>query len=89
MNESNINSTSTITEKSEIKKNLNETIQIYLRLCPCRNASLSHPHIEIASNEKDISIRVPTEEKGYVNNTIRKHTFQFDKIFDSKTRRNL
>ena len=85
MNESNINSTSTITEKSEIKKNLNETIQIYLRLCPCRNSSLSHPHIEIASNEKDISIRVPIEEKGYVNNTIRKHTFQFDKIFDSKT----
>jgi kinesin family protein 6/9 len=85
MNESNINSTSTITEKSEIKKNLNETIQIYLRLRPCRNGSLSHPHIEIAPNEKDISIRVPIEEKGYVNNTIRKHTFQFDKIFDSKT----
>ena len=34
MNESNINSTSTITEKSEIKKNLNETIKIYLRLRP-------------------------------------------------------
>ena len=80
MNESNINSTSTITEKSEIKKNLNETIQIYLRLRPCRNGSLSHPHIEIASNEKDISIRVPIEEKGYMNNTIMELYLLMDKL---------
>ena len=86
MNEStsNTNSTTNITQDLP-KKSLNETIQIYLRLRPCRSGRFDHPHIEITNNEKNINIRVPIEEKGYVNNTIRKHTFQFDKIFDSKT----
>ena len=86
MNEStsNTNSTTNITQDLP-KKSLNETIQIYLRLRPCRSGAFDHPHIEITNNEKNINIRVPIEEKGYVNNTIRKHTFQFDKIFDSKT----
>ena len=28
---------------------------------------------------------MPVNEQGYVNNTIRKHTFKFDKIFDCAT----
>lgn len=65
--------------------NLNETIQIYLRLRPCRNGSFDHPHLDISSSSKQIDIRVPVEDQGYVNNTIRKHSYKFDKIFDSKT----
>lgn len=65
--------------------NLNGTIQIYLRLRPCRDGSHQHDHINIAENQKSIDIRVPVEDQGYVNNTIRKHTFKFDKIFDTKT----
>ena len=32
-----------------------------------------------------VDVRVPVKEEGYINNTIRKHTFKFDKIFDCPT----
>ena len=64
---------------------LNETIQIFLRLRPCRNGSLKHEHIEINSSLTSVDVKVPIKEEGYVNNTIRKHTFKFDKIFDCAT----
>ena len=67
------------------KASLNETIQIYLRLRPCRNGSYKHDHMEINSSLTSIDVRVPVTEQGYVNNTIRKHTFRFDKIFDCAT----
>ena len=67
------------------KSSLNETIQIYLRLRPCRNGSFKHEHIDINSSQNSLEIRVPVNEQGYVNNTIRKHTYRFDKIFDCAT----
>ena len=67
------------------KESLNETIQIYLRLRPCRNGSYKHEHIDINSSLTSIDVRVPVTEQGYVNNTIRKHSFRFDKIFDCST----
>ena len=67
------------------KESLNETIQIYLRLRPCRNGSYKHEHIDINSSQTSVEVRVPVAEQGYVNNTIRKHTFRFDKIFDCAT----
>ena len=67
------------------KSSLNETIQIYLRLRPCRNGSYKHEHIEINSSQTSVDVRVPINEQGYVNNTIRKHSFRFDKIFDCAT----
>ncbi len=67
------------------KPSLNETIQIYLRLRPCRNGSYRHDHININSDQDKIEVKVPAEDRGYVNNTIRKHTFRFDKIFDCQT----
>jgi kinesin family protein 6/9 len=67
------------------KESLNETIQIYLRLRPCRNGSYKHEHIDINSSQTTVEVRVPVAEQGYVNNTIRKHTFRFDKIFDCAT----
>ena len=67
------------------KESLNETIQIYLRLRPCRNGSFKHDHIEINSSQDGLQISVPVESRGYVNNTISKHNYRFDKIFDCAT----
>lgn len=83
-NEDNTDATSNSVYTSQ-SKNLNETIQIYLRLRPCRDGTNQHKHIDISSDQKQIDIRVPVEDQGYVNNTIRKHSFKFDKIFDVKT----
>ena len=80
-----LNKTNTTFSTNTHLPNLNETIQIYLRLRPCRNGSFDHPHLDISSSSKQIDIRVPVEDQGYVNNTIRKHSYKFDKIFDSKT----
>ena len=81
-----ITNTNLKSQNQEPKKtSLNETIQIYLRLRPCRNGSNKHEHIEINSSLTSIDVRVPVNEQGYVNNTIRKHTFKFDKIFDCPT----
>ena len=80
-----LNKTNTTFSTNTHLPNLNETIQIYLRLRPCRNGSFDHPHLDISSSSKQIDIRVPIEDQGYVNNTIRKHSYKFDKIFDSKT----
>ena len=78
--------TDTISQTTETKRTpLNETIQIFLRLRPCRNGSNKHEHIEINSSLNSVDVRVPIKEEGYVNNTIRKHTFKFDKIFDCPT----
>ena len=55
------------------------------RLRPCRDGSFKHEHIDINSSQTSIDVRVPVNEQGYVNNTIRKHTFRFDKIFDCAT----
>ena len=87
-NTNNISHTNTNinSENQEPKKaSLNETIQIYLRLRPCRNGSFKHDHMDINSSLTSIDIRVPVTEQGYVNNTIRRHTFRFDKIFDCST----
>ena len=67
------------------KESLNETIQIYLRLRPCRNGSFKHDHIEINSSQDGLQISVPVESRGYVNNTISKHNYRFDKVFDCAT----
>ena len=76
----------TISQTTEQKRTpLNETIQIFLRLRPCRNGSYKHDHIEINSSMTSVDVRVPVKEEGYINNTIRKHTFKFDKIFDCPT----
>ena len=83
-NEDNTDATSNSVYTSQ-SKNLNETIQIYLRLRPSRDGTNQHKHIDISSDHKQIDIRVPVEDQGYVNNTIRKHSFKFDKIFDVKT----
>ena len=80
-----LNKTNTTFSTNTHLPNLNETIQIYLRLRPCRNGSFDHPHLDISSSSKQIDIRVPVEDQGYVNNTIRKHSYKFDRIFDSKT----
>ncbi|MCQ2816618.1 MAG: hypothetical protein MJ252_05045 [archaeon] len=80
--DNNSTTTNTTTQK---KKNLNETIQIYLRLRPTRDGTNNHPHLQIANDKKSIGVKVPMEDKGYVNNTIRKHTFKFDKIYDCPT----
>ena len=80
-----LNKTNTTFSTNTRLPNLNETIQIYLRLRPCRNGSFDHPHLDISSSSKQIDIRVPVEDQGYVNNTIRKHSYKFDRIFDSKT----
>ena len=78
--------TDTISQTTEQKRTpLNETIQIFLRLRPCRNGSYKHDHIEINSSMTSVDVRVPVKEEGYINNTIRKHTFKFDKIFDCPT----
>ena len=75
-----------ISQSTETKRTpLNETIQIFLRLRPCRNGSYKHDHIEINSSLTSVDIKVPIKEEGYVNNSIRKHTFKFDKIFDCPT----
>ena len=81
------NSNMNSTQNTETKKNvpLNETVQIYLRLRPCRNGSYKHDHLEINSDKNRLDVRVPVEDQGYVNNTIRKHSFKFDKIFDCPT----
>ena len=84
-NLSNTNSNMTSQIREEKKTPLNETIQIYLRLRPCRNGSLKHDHIDINSSQDTIEIKVPAEDQGYVNNTIRKHKYRFDKIFDCPT----
>ena len=87
-NTNNISHTNTniTSQNQEPKKSpLNETVQIYLRLRPCRNGSFKHEHMEINSSLTSIDVRVPVTEQGYVNNTIRKHTFKFDKIFDCAT----
>jgi len=84
-NLSNTNSNMTSQIREEKKTPLNETIQIYLRLRPCRNGSLKHDHIDINSSKDTIEIKVPAEDQGYVNNTIRKHKYRFDKIFDCPT----
>ena len=84
----NISQTNTdqISQSTETKRTpLNETIQIFLRLRPCRNGSYKHDHIEINSSLRSVEVKVPIKEEGYVNNTIRKHTFKFDKIFDCAT----
>ena len=78
--------TEQINKSTEIKRTpLNETIQIFLRLRPCRNGSYKHEHIEINPSLTSVDVKVPIKEEGYVNNTIRKHTFKFDKIFDCAT----
>ena len=87
-NNNNLSRTNTnmTSQNMEIKRTpLNETIQIFLRLRPCRNGSYKHDHIEINSSKSSVDIRVPVEDQGYVNNTIRKHNFKFDKIFDCAT----
>jgi kinesin family protein 6/9 len=89
LNESNTNITTTnrtsAIEDDRPKPSLNETIRIYLRLRPCRNGSYLHDHIQINDSSDKIDIRVPIKEQGYINNTIQKHTFKFDHVFDSKT----
>ena len=70
---------------SATNKQLNETIQIYLRLRPTRDGSNKHDHISISSDQRQIDVRVPIDDQGYVNNTIRKHSFKFDKIYDLNT----
>ena len=78
--------TELISRSTETKRTpLNETIQIFLRLRPCRNGSYKHDHIEINSSLTSVEVKVPIKEEGYINNTIRKHTFKFDKIFDCAT----
>ena len=84
-NFSNTNTNMSSPNQEPKKESLNETIQIYLRLRPCRNGSYKHEHMEINSSQTSIDVRVPINEQGYVNNTIRKHTFKFDKIFDCAT----
>ena len=82
----NLSHTITESKSTETKRTpLNETIQIFLRLRPCRNGSYKHDHIEINSSLTSVDVKVPIKEEGYVNNTIRKHTFKFDKIFDCPT----
>ena len=82
----NLSHTMTESKSTETKRTpLNETIQIFLRLRPCRNGSYKHDHIEINSSMTSVDVRVPVKEEGYINNTIRKHTFKFDKIFDCPT----
>ena len=82
----NLSHTITESKSTETKRTpLNETIQIFLRLRPCRNGSYKHDHIEINSSSTSVDVKVPIKEEGYVNNTIRKHTFKFDKIFDCPT----
>ena len=78
--------TEQINRSTETKRTpLNETIQIFLRLRPCRSGSYKHDHIEINPSLTSVDVKVPIKEEGYVNNTIRKHTFKFDKIFDCAT----
>ena len=82
----NLSHSMTESKSTETKRTpLNETIQIFLRLRPCRNGSYKHDHIEINSSQTSVEVKVPIKEEGYVNNTIRKHTFKFDKIFDCAT----
>ena len=85
LSHSNTNTNMTSQNQEPKKESLNETIQIYLRLRPCRDGSFKHDHIDINSSQTSIDVRVPVAEQGYVNNTIRKHTFRFDKIFDCAT----
>ena len=47
--------------------------------------SFKHDNIDINSSQTSINVRVPVAEQGYINNTIPKHTFKFDKIFDCAT----
>ena len=78
--------TEQISRSTETKRTpLNETIQIFLRLRPCRNGSYKHDHIDINPSLTSVEVKVPIKEEGYVNNSIRKHTFKFDKIFDCAT----
>ena len=79
------NTDATSNSMSVTKQQLNETIQIYLRLRPTRDGSNKHDHISISSDQRQIDVRVPIDDQGYVNNTIRKHSFKFDKIFDLNT----
>ena len=52
--------TDTISQTTEQKRTpLNETIQIFLRLRPCRNGSYKHDHIEINSSMTSVDVRVP------------------------------
>lgn len=79
------NTDATSNSMSVTKQQLNETIQIYLRLRPTRDGSNKHDHISISSDKRQIDVRVPIDDQGYVNNTIRKHSFKFDKIYDLNT----
>lgn len=79
------NTDATSNSMSVTKTQLNETIQIYLRLRPTRDGSNKHDHISISSDKRQIDVRVPIDDQGYVNNTIRKHSFKFDKIYDLNT----
>ena len=79
------NTDATSNSMSVTKAQLNETIQIYLRLRPTRDGSNKHDHISISSDKRQIDVRVPIDDQGYVNNTIRKHSFKYDQIYDLNT----
>ena len=67
----NLSHTMTESKSTETKRTpLNETIQIFLRLRPCRNGSYKHDHIEINSSLTSVDVKVPIKEEGYVNNTM-------------------
>lgn len=80
-NDTSTDNSSTVTKK----RNLNETIQIYLRLRPTRKNTYDHQHLIISPDKQGFAVKIPVEKQGYIDNTIRKHTFKFDRIFDSPT----